>query len=589
MVSARVTPNSNSIPLNIVGGSAFARYSKISSEFTLNMMIQENGYPPDSESYEQWLCNFPSYSRILNFTPQPSPLPVAYPDQLPPGTGRGLFNSIRGGFALAVVNSIVFRLDSNLGFTEVGVISSSEGDVYMAENLSSQICIVDGVNAWIYNYSGVGAVFTLQALSNGLVPTYVRYHNTFFDFGNGNKTSNGSQWFCYIYDTPSTIVQFPANSSLALQTKADYALAVVPIPGRGNNVLVMGSTVSEIWTQVSGGLQPYIRNPSVNINYGCLSIATIAEGGDYITWLGANEDEKPVIMVYDGNKALPISSDGIDYLMSQVSAPNTSTALMYRAGGHLIYQLTFYDPRDNFTIMYDFDTQKFFNLSDQAGNYHPARQLIYFQLQTYFVSIRNTALYLLSSDITDIDENLPQTSADSPFDQNLVYEPPRIRVTGNIRQANSTRFRVNSLVLTLEQGSDLDFQEIDLQKIIGNPVITEQAFNPPSVNVLTESGQIVITEQAFNAQHNIINNSEDVLQSALVTGIIYQPRIDLSLSKDGGITWGPAVSRTLHPFGHRQNILHWESMGVANDLVFRFEFISTSRWIVSNAVIDIIS
>ena len=587
MVSTRVTPNSSQIPVNVIGSSCFARYSKISSELTQNMMLQENGHPKDSELYEKWLTNFPAYKRILNFTPQPIPAPVAYPDQLPPGTGRGFFNSIRGDFALAVVNSIVYRLDSNLGFVQVDTISSAFGDVYMAENLASQICIVDGVNAWIYNYSGTGAVFTKQTLSNGLVPTYVEYHNTFFLFGNGNTTSAGSQWFAYIYDTASTITQFPANSSLALQTKADYALAVKRIPGRGNNVLVFGSTVSEVWTQVSG-LQPYVRNPSVNINYGCLSIATIGEGGDYLVWLGANEDEKPVIMVYDGNKGVPISSDGIDYLLSTIKFPGTSTAAMYRAGGHLIYQLTFYDKQDNLTLYYDFDTQRFFNLTDQAGNFHPLRQIIYFQLQTYFVSIRNTALYLLSSDITAIDENIPPVNAQSPYDPNLVYEVPRVRITGNIRQANSTRFRANSLVLTLEQGTDPNFAEINLQPIIGNPVITEIAFNPPSVYVLTESGQVVFTEPAYNVQYNIVAPVESILDPALINGVIYKPRIDLSLSKTGGVTWGQKVGRTLHPLGYIQNILHWESMGVANDLCLKLEFWGTYRWVISNAVMDVI-
>ena len=588
MVSTRVTPNSQQIPINVVGGSCFARYSKISAELTKNMFMQSNGYKRGEEKFEEWLTSYPGFRRILNFTPQPSPTPVAYPNDLPPGTGRGIFNSIRGGFFLTVINSLVFRVDSNIGFTQVGSISSSQGDVYMAENLASQICIVDGVNAWIYNYSGTGAVFTQQTLTNGLVPTYVRYHNTFFLFGNGDKTSAGSQWFAYVYQSPSTIVQFPANSSLALQTKADYALAVVPIPGRGNNVLVMGSTVCEVWTQVAG-LQPYIRQPSVNINYGCLSIATISEGGDYIVWLGSNEDEKPVIMVYDGNKATPISTDGIDYLMSTIKFPGTSTAFMHKVSGHLMYQLTFYDNKDNLSIMYDFDTNKFSNLADQYDDFHPARQIIYYNLQTYFVSIRNTALYLLSSDITYIDENIPPVNAQSPYDPTLVFEIPRVRITGNIRQANSTRYRANSLALTLEQGTDVNYSEIDLQPIIGNGVITEISFNPPSVYVLTESGEIVFTEPAYNAQHGIVAPVISILDPALINGIIYQPRIDLSFSKTGGIYWSSKVARTLHAYGYIQNILHWESMGVANDLCLKFEFHGTSRFIVSNGVMDVVT
>ena len=222
----------------------------------------------------------------------------------------------------------------------------------MAENLNNQIAIVDGVNCWIYNHA-TGS-FTIQNLANAnLVPNYVEYHNTFFLFGNGIGTSEGSQWFAYISSGPDTITQVnPGTSALALQTKADYALAVKRIPGRGNNILVMGSTVCEVWTQVGNSLQPYIRQPSVNINYGCASVATIAEGGNYLAWLGQNEDEAPVLMIYDGNQATRISTDGIDYLLSTiVSPPDIYPAIMYRQDGHLFYQLTFYDRRDKRDIV----------------------------------------------------------------------------------------------------------------------------------------------------------------------------------------------------------------------------------------------
>ncbi len=587
MVSTRVTPNSDQVPVNIVGGNRYGRYSKISSEYTQNMFVSSNGYPANSEDYEQWLVSFAGYRRVLNLIQFPDVTPQLYPNQIPAGSGRGLFHSTRGDIAVAVVNSIVYKITPSLNSTQVGVLSSASGEVYMAENLNSQICLVDGVNCWIYNYSDDS--FTLQDLNNdNLVPSYVEYHNTFFLFGNGLKNNFGSQWYAYISNSDTTITQVnPSNSALALQTKADYALAIKCIPGRGNNILVFGSTVCEIWTQVAG-LQPYVRQPSVNINYGCASVATIASGGNYLAWLGQNEDEAPVIMVYDGNQAQRISTDGIDYLLSRVVSPESSTAFLYRQDGHLFYQLTFYDPVDNFTLLYDFNTQMFFNLTNEFGGYHPARQVIYFNLNVYFISLRNAAMYLLSSNITVIDENLERSNSGAPYNDALVYLIPRKRITGSIRQASSTRFRVNSFVLTLEQGNDINFLEADLQRIIGNAVITEHFNNPADDDVLTEGGDIVVTEQAFNTINHIISPVINALIPSLVTGIIYKPRIDLSLSKDS-VTWSNKVSRTLHPYGKRQNILHWENMGVANDLTIKLEFYSLSSFVVSNGLLDVVS
>ena len=563
MPSTRVTPNSNPVPVNIVGSSVFARYNKISGERTTNLYITTNGAQPDAENYEAFLISYPGYKRVLQL--------------LATGAGRGLFHSTRGNLALAVVNSSVYQISPTLGVTLIGTIASTAGEVFMAENLNAQICLVDGVNAYIYNYDDPPnlVIQTDGALGSGaLIPSYVEYHNTFFLFGNGNTTANGAAWYAYSYSSPTTIVQ---TTQLALQTKADYARAVKRIPGAGNNVLVFGTTVAEIHTQV-GGLLNYIRNQSVNINYGCLSVSTIGEGGTYLAWLAVNEEESPVIMVYDGSNAQRISTDGIDYLLSSVVAPQTSTAMLYQADGHLFYQLTFYDTRDNLTLLYDFNTKMFFNLSDQFLNYHPMRAVIYFSLKTYFISLNNGSLYELSSNINVIDENIAPATVDT-----LIYDIQRERITANIREGNSTRFRINSFVLTLEQGTDPAYSELDLILAQGNWLITEDDFNPPDAGIISEMGQPIIAESgviSFEA------NPEEA--TGTFAYLPYIPRVDLAISKDGSITWSNYVPSQLNTLGHRQNICHWSNMGVANDLSFKVRVWSRWRTILSNAMVDIV-
>lgn len=538
------------------------------------MYISESGPTGINGEKEKWLINFPGYRRALNLLPYPDPYPTdpsLYPDQVPVGEGRGIFNSIRGGIVVVVVNSAVIVLSDTLNKTTVGNLNTSSGEVFMAENLSSQICIVDGKDAWIYNYSLPAPNLVRQtngALGTGdLVPNYVEYHNTYFLFGNNNQTAgNGSKWYVYSFATATGASAITETKDRALQTKADRALAVKRLPGRGNNVLVMGRSVCEIWTNV-GGTEVYQRNPSININYGCQSTGTIADGSDMIVWLAVNEDESPVIMVYDGNGARTISTDGIEYLMGTIQHPSQSTAILFRDDGHLFYVLTFYAEEDNLTLMYDFDTELFFNLTNQDLDYHPARGMVYFNLKTYFISLRNAALYELSSDITVIDENLPRTSATSAYDETLVYDMQFMRITSNIRQASSARYIVNSLAITLEQGTDINYSTAE--PALDN-LITENIFNPPDDDIITEDGQDIVS------------------QTSATSVIEYAPRIDLRFSKTGGVTWSNYVSRTLHPLGHIQNILHWEGMGAANDICFCFRFWQTNRLIVNNAEVDII-
>jgi hypothetical protein len=259
--------------------------------------------------------------------------------------------------------------------------------------------------------------------------------------------------------------------------------------------------------------------------------------------------------------------------MGTIKAPQTSTAILFREDGHLFYVLTFYSPLDNITIMYDFNTQLFTNLTNQAMNYFPARDMVYFNLKTYFISMRNAALYQLSSDFTTYDENIAPTSISSSYNAAINFEIPRIRVTSNIRQETSGRFIANSLVLTLEQGADSSYPTPG----VPNYFASQNTFVAPNEDIDTELSQYLAVTYG--------NGNAGQISSATIT---YAPRIDLSISKDGGITWSNYVSRTLNPAAYRQNILHWEGMGVANDICFQFRFYGTSRFVVNQAVLDII-
>jgi hypothetical protein len=526
-----------------VGSSTFGRYQNISSEQTWNMFISDNT-----------LVNFAGYKRVY--------------DLLPSGSGRGIFHSVRGNLIIVVVNARVYSLNTTLTPTLIGTINTSVGEVFIDENLNRQICIVDGLSAYIYNYSQPPnlTVQTAGVLSGGtLIPNYVCYHNTFFLFGNGNKANEGNLWYAYSFDDATHIKQ---TTELTLQTKPDYALAVVRLPGQGNNVLVIGSSVCEVWTQV-GGLQNYRRNSTVNIDYGCLSVSTIATSDKYVAWLGVNASNAPVIMIYAGQGIETISTDGIDFVLSQLQHPEESTAMLYRQDGHLFYQITFYNALDNLTFAYDFTTSKFFNLSDAHINYHPARSFVYFNNNTYFVSLNNASLYQSSTTITTYNENLAGNNPD------LINDIPRTRITSNTRAENSNPFVANSLAVTIEQGNDEAVTGLSLAGNI-NLLINEDSVPGFDDLILTEWGTTIGDEDS--GLHGI--GADDNF-------LAYRPRVDLSISVDGGISWSNTVTRELNPVGYRKNMLTWERMGLANDITFKFRFWGQSRFVVYNGILDV--
>lgn len=423
--------NSQDIPVNVVGSDLFGIYPKISLEKTYNLFESDG-----------WLISYAGFRKIA--------------DVEQTGIGRGIFNSARGGFLIAVVNGTVYRSNSNLAPFPVGNIGTTTGDVFIDENLASQICIVDGKSAYIYNYAT--NTFTLQTSlidpvsSLPFQPNYVCYHNTFFLFGSAPGSPNSSQWYAFSFATDTTIAL--TGSPFTLQTKPDIALAVERLPGRGNNVLVLGTTVAEVWTQV-GGTENYRRVQSFNIDNGLVSASTLAGSDEQLCWLSQNENNSPVIMVTDGSGSKKISTDGIDNLLGSIKFPAQSDAFFYRQDGHVFYQITFSNPVDNLTLIHDFTTGKFFHVSDQNLNYHPARQVVYYNENTYFISINDGSLYLMDTNLVTYNYSLDPTT--------MGEEIPRIRICKSIRRNDSSRFRVGELTFWLEQGVNKYY--------VGNPII----------------------------------------------------------------------------------------------------------------------
>lgn len=61
-------------------------------------------------------------------------------------------------------------------------------------------------------------------------------------------------------------------------------------------------------------------------------------------------------------------------------------------------------------------------------------------------------------------------------------------------------------------------------------------------------------------------------------------RVDLSLSKDGGYSFGSTQSITLNPLGKRQNRLMYWNLGISNTLVQQFRFYGLDRFVATNGI-----
>lgn len=492
------SPIQEDIPLIIAGSTKFGREPKISIEQTFNLMISDN-----------WLVDFPGYKRVIEINPL--------------AQGRRIYTSVRAGIMIAVIDNTVYRIEENLNVAVAGVIETFLGDVFVAENTNNEIAICDKKDIWIYNTDTLD--FEKAVLN--FIPGYVAYQDLRF-IAPDITAGNPAQWRL---SALSDGLSWPDTLEGKLQTKADNALAAFPMPGRGNLLLLMGNIVGEQWFDSGASPFPYTRVTTTNIDYGLANVATLAFSDQFCAFLGINEKSGLAILVSEGGKPEPLSTDGIDLELGKITHPQSSYGFFFKQYGHVLYIITFFHSDDNVSYMYDFKTNMFFTLTDEQQNYYIVKNVAFFNNTYYFLSINDGNVYEINNKYNSYD-----------YGDGNIFEIPRIRITQPIRYTEADYFKIQNLTFTVGQGNDPTY--------LGNPA-NALATEDGDI-LLTESGEFIGTE---------------------FTQDIQVPRIDIALSKDGGISFGNFVSKILNPLGRRKNRLNFWQLGIANDVSVQIRFV----------------
>ncbi|UCE38412.1 MAG: hypothetical protein JSW00_04070 [Thermoplasmata archaeon] len=411
------------VPLDIVGGTSFDRYRKQSIEATYNMIISDGALVP-----------YAGYKRRLNILP---------------GTeeARGLYKSSSFNHLFVVIEDSLFVVGPSISARRVGFLKTSTGAVYISENNRSEVAIVDGLTVYIYNYDT--DTFKTFDETNPLVvpfkPIYITYQDTYFIVADGNS----NEWYLSNINSSGDVSFVNPLRAGAIETKPDVSVAAIAFE---RQLFVFGKNTTEIWHDVGTQLFPYQRDNSVSIDYGCLNAQTIAMGFGRLVWLAGNESASPTIMVSNGGNPQQISTDGINFQLGTLTKPEDASAFIFEQDGHVLYQITF--NTDNVTYIYDFNTNKFFNATDNCGNKHIAKDIVYFQNTHYFISSKDAALYEMSTDLETYHESLKEGEKD--------YEIPRSRITKNFRLPNAESYAINEISITMEQGNTTEDRRVDM-------------------------------------------------------------------------------------------------------------------------------
>ena len=436
-----------------------------------------------------------------------------------------------GGSArpLIVGEPIVFTNIGGLGGVTVGVTyyvssASLESNKFIITNNPTNAKL--GTSPTTPTGAFAGATFETQGIFQkvltNFVPTYLTFHDTYFiatvnDDGEYSPPANNT-W--RLSEQSNAFVWADDSASIGLlETKPDNTQAVIRFPSGGNLILVFGKNVTEAWYDTGGQLFPYKRNNQFNIDYGVTNAKSIAFLDTIAVWIAENEKSGPQLMYSEGSLPKPIITDGVDFELSNLQNPQDCSAWLYRQDGHLIYHVNFYS--DNYSLFYDFKTDRFYNASDHNFNHFHISDVSYYKNQYFGISPNDGNLYI-------VDTEIPYYETVDKAGNIKQYVVPRVRSCANVRLPSNDLFIANDISLTVQSG-----------------------------------------ETSYRYQ---TDTTYEIL-----------PAVYLSVSRNGGNTFSSESKKEMRHIGLRQNKLQWWGLGASNDFQCKFRFESFGSVLALNA------
>lgn len=283
----------------------------------------------------------------------------------------------------------------------------------------------------------------------------------------------------------------------------------------------------EVWeNQGIGANLPFRRINSILIENGTPAIGSIANAIDKMFYLAQDPGGLSSVMMIDGMNSIPISNRALDFQLARYAELNQIAdcrAFLIKENGLMFYRLNFTEA--NHTYVYNA------TLSDPSseegkiwheeevlnGNRHFSQTHGYFNGFNYVGDYRFPRMY----------------TVDSEFFTNDGEAIRRMRITRPVVPSGYQRTRIDRFQLDLLQG--FPFPDID------QPLV-----------LLAESGLDILTELG----------DQILLQQVETVANQGQPLVFLSMSKDGGQTYGYLNAAPMGKTGQRTFRTVWRKLGV---------------------------
>lgn len=528
-----------------------------------------------------------------------------------------------------VIGDRVYRIDTGGTVAFLGTISNTSGFVNITAN-TFQVIFVNGLNGYIWDTNA--STFTqITDTSFPIAPIDVAYLDGFFIVPEGNTNKFRLSMFNQGMVWGPAVDVFTADSTtdlLTVASTANYQTGVpisfsttgtLPAPlnasdtyfvirisattikvaatyddaiagtaidlttnGTGTNTITsdgqlqegqvtsdVGTIVAcrtlhrrlfffsqfftEVWENQSVGTNlPFRRNNSLLIEYGTPAIGSIAVGFDKMVFLSQDRDGLGSVMQVGGSETLPISNQSLDQELARYAAVGQVAdcrAFFIKETGMIFYRMNF--TLANHTFVYNMtfsnptiEEMKLWHEEEVLnGDRHLAQTHAYFNGINYVGSYKAPIRYIVDNDTyTNDNENIR-----------------RMRIGRPMTVPGYNRRRVDRFQLDLLQGA-----------------ISLAGSTTTELTLLTETGLVIETEDGLDL----------LLEQSISFNQPIKSYVFLSVSKDGGQSYGYTVKAPMGNVGQRTFRTVWRKLGVTprgQSFVPKIEYFDNAPFIILGA------
>ena len=279
-----------------------------------------------------------------------------------------------------------------------------------------------------------------------------------------------------------------------------------------------------VWENAGLGTNlPFRRNNSLLMEVGTPALGSVSVGFDRMFFLAQDKDGLAGVMEVKGTESILVSNRALDFELAQYAAdPDTGVAdargILIKENGLIFYRLNFTLANHTFVLNVTMSTAELPKWHEEEvlnGDRHPAQTHVYFDGVNYYGDYQLPIFYIVADGVST----------------NNGEAIRRMRIGRQIAPDGYNRLRIDRFQIDLLQG------QLAIDTFIESNLWTESA-----QDIFTEDSEIIVLDQ------------ETRLGGA-------QPVVFLSISKDGGQTYGNLLQSPMGKIGERTYRTLWRKLG----------------------------